>query len=57
MPDAEPTVAYGQEEDDLAAWLREGSEGTDEPLDIGAYGPATPRRRRDDFGGGAKAGA
>jgi DNA-directed RNA polymerase subunit beta' len=57
MPDAEPIVAYSQEEDDLAAWLLEGFEGTDESLEIGASWTGEAPTSDEDLGGGAQAGA
>jgi len=57
MPDAEPMVAYGQEDDDLAAWLLEGFEGTDESLEIGASWTGDAPSVDEGLGGGAQAGA
>ena len=58
LPDAEPLAAFGQEEDDLAAWLLEGFEGTDESLEIGAsWTGDAPKVDETDLGGGASAGA
>jgi DNA-directed RNA polymerase subunit beta' len=57
MPDAEPIVAYGQEDDDLAAWLLEGFEGTDESLEIGASWTGDAPTADEDLGGGVQAGA
>jgi DNA-directed RNA polymerase subunit beta' len=57
MPDAEPIVAYSQEEDDLAAWLLEGFEGTDESLEIGASWTGETPTSDEGLGGGAQAGA
>jgi DNA-directed RNA polymerase subunit beta' len=57
MPDAEPIVAYGQEDDDLAAWLLEGFEGTDESLEIGASWTGDAPQVDEGLGGGAQAGA
>ena len=58
LPDAEPLMAYGQEEDDLAAWLLEGFEGTDESLEISAsWTGEAPTADETELGGGATAGA
>jgi DNA-directed RNA polymerase subunit beta' len=58
IPDAEPLAAYGQEEDDLAAWLLEGFEGTDESLEISAsWTGEAPTVDENELGGGATAGA
>jgi DNA-directed RNA polymerase subunit beta' len=58
LPDAEPLSAYGQEDDDLAAWLLEGFEGTDESLEIGAsWTGEAPQEDESGLGGGASAGA
>jgi DNA-directed RNA polymerase subunit beta' len=57
MPDAEPIVAYGQEDDDLAAWLLEGFEGTDESLEISASWTGEAPTADEELGGGARAGA
>ena len=58
LPDAEPLMAYGHEEDDLAAWLLEGFEGTDESLEIGAsWTGEAPTQDENDLSGGAPASA
>ena len=58
IPDAEPLMAFGQEDDDLAAWLLEGFEGTDESLEIGAsWTGEAPTVDETELGGGASAGA
>ena len=58
LPDAEPLSAYGSDDDDLAAWLLEGFEGTDEGLEIGAsWTGDAPTVDETDLGGGASAGA
>ena len=58
LPDAEPLMAYGHEEDDLAAWLLEGFEGTDESLEIGAsWTGEAPTQDETELGGGAPASA
>ena len=55
MPDAEPILSYGQDDDDLAAWLLEGfDDGVDEKfaLDASWTGEAPTT---DDLGGDAQA--
>jgi len=57
LPDAEPLHAYGQAEDDLASWLLEGFEGTDESLEIGASWTGAAPTADEGVDGGATAGA